>query len=60
MEATVQKAEAQWSALQKESELPHVASNSVKLLEIMAEMEKLKAEIDRLYQRWAELERVTS
>ncbi len=56
MESTIHALELKHSTLQQESELPKIASNAKRLLEISREMEKLKTEIDRLYQRWAELE----
>jgi ATP-binding cassette subfamily F protein uup len=57
MEKMIHPLEEKCSALQKESELSQVATDPARLLEIMKEMEKLKKEIDRLYQRWAELEK---
>jgi ATP-binding cassette subfamily F protein uup len=56
MEANIQKAEAALEKLTGDSQLSVNTSNSTRLVEITQEMNRLQAEIDRLYARWAELE----
>ncbi len=60
MEDTIHRLES--SLAQKESQMasPEVASSAAKLLDLDTEIKSLKSEIDRLYQRWAELETLTS
>lgn len=58
MEAKIKLAEDQLQALEKESSLPEMASNSKRLQEISSEMSRLQTEIDQLYTRWAELEEI--
>jgi ATP-binding cassette subfamily F protein uup len=56
MEANIHKAEEALEKATAESALPANARNSAKLMEITQEMNRLQAEIDRLYKRWSELE----
>lgn len=57
MEQNIHQAEVRIATLTEESLLPEMASNSVRLNEIVHEMTRLQIEIDRLYSRWAELEK---
>ena len=56
MEQRILEAEAAAAACQQAVEDPAVASNSVALRERWAALEAARAEVDRLYHRWAELE----
>ncbi len=51
-------AEEARDALRQESEHPAHASDAAKLVAVLAALEEKQAEIDRLYARWAELERL--
>lgn len=57
MEANIRATEKKLQDLAQESGSPVVASNAKRLQEITKEMTQLQAEIDRLYARWAQLER---
>ena len=57
MEEKIHEAEARLKKLRAESELPDVVSNAAHLAELMPEIAGLESEIDRLYKRWAELEK---
>jgi ATP-binding cassette subfamily F protein uup len=56
MEAAIGAAEAALQAATAASHDPAHASNSQRLLELLAEVGRRQAEVDRLYGRWAELE----
>jgi ABC transport system ATP-binding/permease protein len=56
IEARIGAAEARVSELEAEQATPAVASNSVRLVELMGEIERAKSEVDVLYARWSELE----
>ncbi len=60
IEARVQEAEAVRDGLREESEHPDHASDAPKLVAILAALEAKQAEIDRLYARWEELERLAA
>jgi ATP-binding cassette subfamily F protein uup len=56
IEARIAGAEARLTALRAEQDSPEVASNHSRLVELEIEIAAAKAEVDRLYARWAELE----
>ncbi len=56
MEETILDAEEALAACREQAEDPAVASDSVALRERWAALEAARAEVDRLYARWAELE----
>lgn len=56
IEAVVLEKESQLTALQKEVEMPEVASDSSKLLILSKNIQELEVEIEKLYARWQELE----
>lgn len=56
MEESIYKAEQVLESLTKKSAAPELASDSKKLLEVTEELGKAQAEVERLYQRWSELE----
>jgi len=56
MEENLHKAEEALTKVTAESALPENARNSVRLVELTQEMNRLQKEIERLYKRWAELE----
>jgi ATP-binding cassette subfamily F protein uup len=56
IEARIAEAEVKLTALQAEQNSPEVASNHSRLVELETEIATAKAEVDRLYARWAELE----
>jgi ATP-binding cassette subfamily F protein uup len=60
IEARVQEAEAARNELREESEHPDHASDAPRLVAILAALEEKQAEIDRLYARWEELERLAA
>ena len=60
IEARIQAAEAVRDALRDESEHPAHASDAPKLVAVLAALEEKQAEIDRLYARWSELERLVA
>jgi ATP-binding cassette subfamily F protein uup len=60
IEARVQAAEAVRNGLRVESEHPDHASDAPKLVAILAALEEKQSEIDRLYARWEELERLAA
>jgi len=57
MEANIQKLEKKLAELSADSQKPEVVANAKRLTEITREMAATQAEIDRLFARWAELER---
>lgn len=56
MESTIHAAEETLAQLTAESLLPENVSNATRLSELAQQMAQTQAEIDRLYQRWSELE----
>jgi ATP-binding cassette subfamily F protein uup len=60
IEARVQAAEAVRNDLREQSEHPAHASDALKLVAILAALEEKQDEVDRLYARWAELERLAA
>jgi ABC transport system ATP-binding/permease protein len=56
MEQAILDAEAALAAAQRAADDPAIASNPVALQERYAALEAARAEVDRLYGRWAELE----
>ena len=60
MEERIQAAEAAREALREESEHPAHASDAPKLVAVLAALGEKQAEIDRLYARWSELQRLVS
>ena len=57
MESRIQEAEEKLANLTTESALPKNLSNATLLAKVTQEMAETQSEIDRLYSRWAELER---
>jgi ATP-binding cassette subfamily F protein uup len=57
MECTILEAEERLTACQEAVEDPAIASDPVALRERWASLEASRAEVERLYARWAELER---
>ena len=57
MESNIQKAEARLEGLTRESQRPEIAASSARLMEITKQMGELQSAIDKMYARWAELER---
>ncbi|MGZ6989452.1 MAG: ABC transporter ATP-binding protein, partial [Thermoanaerobaculia bacterium] len=60
MEERIQAAEAARDALREESEHSANASDAPKLVALLAALEEKQAEIDALYARWSELQRLAS
>ncbi len=60
MEERIQAAEADRDALREESEDPAHVSDASRLVALLAALEEKQAEIDRLYARWSELQRLAS
>jgi ABC transport system ATP-binding/permease protein len=56
MEQAILAAERAVDACQRDAEDPAIASNPVALQQRYAALEAARAEVDRLYARWAELE----
>jgi ATP-binding cassette subfamily F protein uup len=56
VEARILEAESKLAALTEESGRPDVVSNHTRLVALTTEMAAARAEVDRLYARWAELE----
>ncbi|MBO9667329.1 MAG: ABC-F family ATP-binding cassette domain-containing protein [Bdellovibrio sp.] len=56
MEANIAALEEKLQAAQTQSVLPEVASNAKKVQELYTEIATLQAEIERLYERWSQLE----
>jgi ATP-binding cassette subfamily F protein uup len=56
IEATIAAAEAALQAAVADSEDPVHASDGPRLVELLAAVEQRRADVDRLYARWAELE----
>jgi ABC transport system ATP-binding/permease protein len=56
IEARIAEAEARLTALRAEQDSPEVVTNHSRLVELETEIAAAKAEVDRLYARWAKLE----
>jgi ATP-binding cassette subfamily F protein uup len=56
IEARIGEAEAKVGALEAELAHPDVVSNAARLMELDTQLSAARAEVDRLYTRWAELE----
>jgi ABC transport system ATP-binding/permease protein len=56
IETTIAAAEAALQAAVADSEDPGHASDAARLIELLAVVEQRRADVDRLYARWAELE----
>jgi ATP-binding cassette subfamily F protein uup len=56
IESTIAAAEAAVQAAVAESDRPEVASDSARLTGILRQIDERRAEVDRLYSRWAQLE----
>jgi ATP-binding cassette subfamily F protein uup len=56
MEATILEAETALEACRRAAEDPAIASDPAALQARYADLEAARAEVDRLYARWAELE----
>jgi ATP-binding cassette subfamily F protein uup len=56
IEASIGRAEAALQAAIADSERPDNASDAARLIELLRDVEKQRAEVDRLYARWADLE----
>ena len=60
MEGRIAEAEATLAALEAEAQSPQIVSNHARLVELDAQATAARAEVDRLYARWAELETLIS
>jgi ATP-binding cassette subfamily F protein uup len=60
IEARITEAEAKVAALDAEAERPEVVSDAARLVALHGEAAAARAEVDRLYARWAELEALRS
>ncbi|WP_373999081.1 ABC-F family ATP-binding cassette domain-containing protein [Bdellovibrio bacteriovorus] len=60
MEGTILGLEEKLSGLQTESGKPEVVSQASKVQELYVEISKVQAELEKLYARWAELEKKSS
>ena len=56
IEKTISKAEAALQSAITDSERPESASDAARLIALLGQVEERRAELDRLYVRWAELE----
>jgi ATP-binding cassette subfamily F protein uup len=56
IETTIAHAEAELRAAVAASEHPDNASDGARLVELLAVVDQKRAEVDRLYERWTELE----
>ena len=56
MEASIEKAEEAAASIRLRLEEPSIATDSVRLGELYAQLEEAQAKAARLYERWAELE----
>ena len=56
IEARIAEAESRLVALEAEQARPDLASNASRLVELIAQIESARAEVDALYARWSELE----
>ncbi|HVU53204.1 MAG TPA: ABC-F family ATP-binding cassette domain-containing protein [Polyangia bacterium] len=60
IEARIAEAEAQLAALEAEARRPDVVSDHARLVALDVQATAVRAEVDRLYARWAELETLIS
>jgi ATP-binding cassette subfamily F protein uup len=60
MESRISDSESKLAALEEESQHPDVVTNATRLVELHTQMDAARAEVDRLYARWAELEALLS
>jgi ATP-binding cassette subfamily F protein uup len=60
MESRISDSESKLAALEEESQRPDVVTNAARLVELHAQMDAARADVDRLYARWAELEALLS
>jgi ATP-binding cassette subfamily F protein uup len=60
MEARIGEAEARLAAVEAEAQRPDVVSDAARLVELDRDATAARAEVDRLYARWAELEALIS
>jgi ATP-binding cassette subfamily F protein uup len=60
IEGRITEAEAQLAALEAEAQRPEVVSDGARLVELHRDATAARAEVDRLYARWAELETLIS
>ena len=56
MESKIQKAETRVETIQEKLNDPTIMSDAERLAELVSELETAQAEVDRLYERWEELE----
>jgi hypothetical protein len=56
METSIEKAEEAAASIRLRLEEPSIATDSVRLGELYAQLEEAQAKAARLYERWAELE----
>jgi ABC transport system ATP-binding/permease protein len=56
IETRLQEAEALLESARGQLEMQEIVSNPARLTDAVAEIEKAQAEVDRLYERWAELD----
>ena len=56
IESTIAVAEAALQTAVGDSERPEIASDAARLIEVLGQIDQRRAEVDRLYARWAELE----
>jgi ABC transport system ATP-binding/permease protein len=56
IESAITRAEAELQTAVAQSESPENASDAARLVELLAAIERKRAEVDSLYARWAELE----
>jgi ATP-binding cassette subfamily F protein uup len=56
LEGRIGEAESALAALQAEASLPEVASDPARVQEVYTSIEALEAQLEQLYERWAELE----
>jgi ATP-binding cassette subfamily F protein uup len=60
IEARIAEAEAEVALLEVQTAAPEVVTDAARLVSLMGQIEAGRAEVDRLYARWAELERLVS
>jgi ATP-binding cassette subfamily F protein uup len=60
IEGRITEAEARLAALEAELQRPEVATDAVRLVALDGEIAAARADVDRLYARWAELEALRS
>jgi ATP-binding cassette subfamily F protein uup len=56
IESAILKAEAQVEVLEAQISSPENASDSAKLTQLCTDLANYKSEVERLYERWQELE----